>query len=107
MSGFTRSQIIPKKWKVITSSYAAKAGDLLLLNISAPITITLPANPSESDEIWLNQIGSTLIAIPINFAGKNFRSTTPSGIQYNDLKMDGLIYVNNSIGWISVNRYIF
>jgi hypothetical protein len=107
MSGFTRSPIAPKKWKVITSAYTAKAGDLLILNVSTPVPITLPSNPKEGDEIWMIQANTAFVAIPINFSGKKFKSATPSSINYNDLRMDGLIYVNNSIGWICANGYIF
>lgn len=106
MSGFTRATPVPKKWKLVTSSHTAKSGELLLLNAPASSIITLPAAPKESDEIWMVQISTAAVIVNINFSGQNFQSAVASGIQYNNLKLDGLIYVNASIGWVSVNRLI-
>jgi hypothetical protein len=101
-----KSSTDPRPWKTITGNYTAKIGDRLAFDISATQLITLPSNPPFSGEIELVQTMTAPQIITFDFGARLFMGLSPTGVTYNDLKGDRLVYLNATKGWISINRLI-
>jgi hypothetical protein len=102
----TKSPIELKQWKVITANYTAKIGDRLFIDISTSgQIITMPTNPPLSGTVEFIRI-VTSPPIGFNFGSKPFGASINTGIFYAEDKYDALVYINATIGWVSLNKLI-
>jgi hypothetical protein len=102
----TKSSIELKPWKVITTSYTAKVGDRLFINISTTgQIIAMPTNPHLSATVEFMRI-TTTPPIGFDFGSKPFQAGANTGIIYAEDKYDSLVYINPTIGWVSLNKLI-
>lgn len=95
----------PKPWKVINASYVAKSGDRLIIKPLTPTVISVPATPEPGAEIMVIRIG-TAATIQFFLQGQNLNGSPAPVVSYAIAKMDSLIYVDSTTGWVSANGFI-
>jgi hypothetical protein len=97
----TRATYKLKDWRVITGSVVAVPGDRLIIQAASLTVITMPLY----GEVTVKQLG-TPATIGFNFGAINFQGGINTGRQYTVANVDTLVYVNPTIGWVSLNGLV-
>jgi hypothetical protein len=98
-------------WQLISANYTIAPGDKIAVNCTNPITIQLPANPPNGSEFEIvKYTGNSIVTIDPN--GSAFEGNAVGGnLFYSSASAttdttDKLIYINNTIGWISTRKRV-
>lgn len=90
-------------WAVKTSNYNLVAGDRIIGNhASTAFSLTLPSSPSAGDSIEVKNAGAALVTLDRN--GSNIDSTAANAT-IPDSYYASFVYVDATIGWITVQKY--
>jgi hypothetical protein len=86
-------------WIVKTSAYGASAGDKIIVNGAAAITVTLPASPVAGAFVKIKNISTYDTTIARN--SSNIDSASQNGTVGAGRFVE-LVYVDSTIGWVEI-----
>ena len=98
-SGGSEESGADSNWIVKTSAYGASAGDKIIVNGAAAITITLPASPVAGAFVKIKNISSSSTTVGRN--SSNIDSSAQDGTVAAGRFVE-LVYVNSTIGWVEI-----